>query len=114
MYDRQYARDVLRMPVPTVPLRADDLHRHAEVVAHMGTKRSRGSTERSDARVAPAARAAPATRAAAPRAPASAPVDDEAELWCQDDAEAATMALELELEEDLLLRESQLAQELDE
>ena len=103
LYDRQYARDVLRRPVPHVPLRSDDLHRHAEVVAHLGTKRPR-----SEARAVPPARAAPAP------APPPAPIDDEAELWCQDDSEAATMALELELEEDLILRESQLAQELDE
>ncbi|WFD18690.1 DNA repair protein rad52 [Malassezia caprae] len=106
LYDRQYARDVLRMPVPNVPLRSDDLHRHADVVAHMGTKRPRPEAR------APPTRAAPPARA--PPAPKPAPIDDEAELWCQDDPEAATMALELELEEDLILRESQLAQELDE
>lgn len=39
---------------------------------------------------------------------------DDDDLWQNDnDAEAATMALELELEEDLLLRQSQLARELD-
>lgn len=40
--------------------------------------------------------------------PDDAPWDSE-----MNDAEAASMALELELEDDLLLRQSQLAQELD-
>ena len=51
------------------------------------------------------------TRPPPKAAPVKEPPSDD--LW-NDDSEAATMALELELEDDMLLRQSQIAQELDE
>lgn len=119
MYDREYAREVLRMPVPHVPLRAADLHRQADVVAQAGTKRPNAQGGPSAAPPKRPATAGPVQKA--PEQPAITSSkkiddddDDDADLWSHDGAEAASMALELELEEDLILRESQLAQELDE
>ena len=138
LYDRQYARDVLKMPVPSMPLQASDLHRHADV---QGMKRPAPSAADDEAKKQARLRQAAATKQAAaerasarreattaPTASKAAPIKaeplvttakpgsdlDEEALWCQDDAEAATMALELELEEDMLLRQSQLVQELEE
>lgn len=178
LYDRQYAREVLRMPVPSVrraltqtPFDPSDLHRHGAPTPARADVRKRASddidrdreaTEAKQARLrlAAAARAKLAGRHTAPERPArptaeparvldagtsapspsasarpqprprvkaeraaegaaaegaasAAPEPAHASSAEADDAEAASMALELELEDDLLLRQSQLAQELE-
>lgn len=175
LYDRQYAREVLRMPVPSVrraltqtPFDASDLHRHgAPTPARADVRkrtnedidRDREATEAKQARLrlaaaaraklagrqaAPERRARPAAEPvrapdagpSAPSPPASARPQPRPRVKAErapepaaseraaaepahpssaeaEDAEAASMALELELEDDLLLRQSQLAQELE-
>ena len=169
LYDRQYAREVLRMPAAPEKLSPMDLHRSSDGVrvpqaahaqppkragdenASSGAKRA-AHDERATAedakqarlRQAAAAREAVAARAAqrqtvkseeeaslnkaaalpaqetrtshceAPRSAettAASPVKEaqpDDDLWL-DDAEAATMALELELEDEMLMRQSQQA-----
>ncbi|WFD07179.1 SNAP receptor [Malassezia vespertilionis] len=148
LYDRQYARDVLKVPASVAAFNASDLHRsgdhahkpqiqqHAQFDA-VGAKRpgEAHSKQQVDERARQARlRQADAARAAhrrqdAPHGAATAldtppkkfdplakpePVLDDS-TPCDDDtnAEAHTMALELELEDDMLLRQSQLAQELE-
>lgn len=168
LYDRQYAREVLRMPVPSTPFDASDLHRHgAPTPARADVRkrtnedidRDREATEAKQARLrlaaaaraklagrqaAPERRARPAAEPvrapdagpSAPSPPASARPQPRPRVKAErapepaaseraaaepahpssaeaEDAEAASMALELELEDDLLLRQSQLAQELE-
>lgn len=92
LYDQHYTSQLARIATPArPPLQPRDLYR--------STSAKRPPPDEGPTR--------PPPKAAPPKEP---PSDD---LW-NDDSEAATMALELELEDDMLLRQSQIAQELDE
>ena len=92
LYDQHYTTQLARMSTPArPPLQPRDLYR--------GPSTKRPAPDDGPTRPRPKA------------APVKEPPSDD--LW-NDDSEAATMALELELEDDMLLRQSQIAQELDE
>lgn len=154
LYDRQYAREVLKMPVPSTPFNRDELHR-AQTTAQQaprappkpaepsGVKRAsdalddrQASEDAATDRTAQAAKQARLRQAEAAKAAHRRKLDegkagsacepvlakggaaDGAEaLWSEDaafdDAEALSMAVDLELEDEMLLRQSQLAQELE-
>ena len=134
LYDRQYANAVLRVPAARMPFNADSLHRHDEAPLK---REAPEASERQEPAKAARLRQAEAAKAAhrkkaegaapAPAQPAPAPPaakthtddvhDRETKSQCDwldesSHAEAASMAVELELEEDMFLRQSQLDQEL--
>lgn len=157
LYDRQYAREVLKVPVPPAPFNPAELHRRTDMHAPQPTSKPAAGTKRAaDTNAAAAEAAAKQARlrqaeaakaahrrkqeqqsppqaagarprvergpvkpepGAAPSRSASAEHEEADTVWYDDmginDAEAESMAVELELEQDMLLRQSQLAQELD-